>query len=169
MTKLSSFMIVITAFILITACNSSTENKTAGATESKDTPAFDLAAAKASIDAMNAKVGESFRKKDSVAIASYYTDDATMLPPNSDPVKGAGILSAWGAFCNMGISDLKLMADEVSGNGDQLAEVGHYEMVGADGKTADKGKYLVIWKPVDGGWKLHRDIWNSSMPAPPAK
>jgi len=28
----------------------------------------------------------------------------------------------------------------------------------------DQGKYIVIWKQVEGEWKLHRDIWNTSMP-----
>jgi hypothetical protein len=30
----------------------------------------------------------------------------------------------------------------------------------------DEGKYIVIWKQVEGQWKLHRDILNSSRPAP---
>ena len=28
----------------------------------------------------------------------------------------------------------------------------------------DSGKFIVIWKQEGGQWKLHRDIWNSSMP-----
>jgi hypothetical protein len=37
-----------------------------------------------------------------------------------------------------------------------------------DGKVLDKGKYIVIWKKEDGTWKLHRDIWTTSVPpAPP--
>jgi ketosteroid isomerase-like protein len=35
------------------------------------------------------------------------------------------------------------------------------------GKVVDRGKYIVIWKREQGQWKLHRDIWNTSMP--PAK
>jgi ketosteroid isomerase-like protein len=30
----------------------------------------------------------------------------------------------------------------------------------------DRGKYIVVWKDEGGKWKLHRDIWNSSLPAP---
>jgi ketosteroid isomerase-like protein len=29
----------------------------------------------------------------------------------------------------------------------------------------DQGKYIVIWKQDGGQWKLHRDIFNSSLPA----
>ncbi|MDH5788253.1 MAG: hypothetical protein OEZ40_08185 [Candidatus Bathyarchaeota archaeon] len=28
----------------------------------------------------------------------------------------------------------------------------------------EKGKYISIWKHTASGWKLHRDIWNSSLP-----
>jgi ketosteroid isomerase-like protein len=30
----------------------------------------------------------------------------------------------------------------------------------------DTGKYVVVWKRVGGRWKLLRDIWNTSRPAP---
>jgi hypothetical protein len=29
----------------------------------------------------------------------------------------------------------------------------------------DNGKYVVIWKQKGDRWKLHPDIWNSSLPA----
>jgi ketosteroid isomerase-like protein len=170
MTKLFNQLIILTAVIFLAACNTaSTDAKTDETTGAKETTSFDLAAAKSSIESMNAKFSESFRKKDSAAIASYYSDDARMLPPNSEPVSGPGIVSLWGAFIGMGFIDLKLMTDDVSGNQDQLAETGHYELVGAGNKVMDKGKYVVVWKPVNGGWKLYRDIWNSSMPAAPSK
>jgi hypothetical protein len=30
----------------------------------------------------------------------------------------------------------------------------------------DEGKYVVVWKRVGGQWKLHRDIWTSSVRGP---
>lgn len=169
MKKLFNRLTVVTTVLFMVACNTApTDNKTAETTASDKTN-FDLASAKSSIEAMNVKFSESFKKGDSAAIASYYADDAWMLPPNSELVKGVGIVSLWGSFIRMGLKDLKLMTDEVSGNQDQLAETGHYELYGADNKMMDKGKYVVVWKPVNGGWKLYRDIWNSSMPAAPSK
>jgi len=32
--------------------------------------------------------------------------------------------------------------------------------------VADRAKYVVVWKKVGGQWLLHRDIWNTSQPAP---
>ena len=34
------------------------------------------------------------------------------------------------------------------------------------GRSSTSGKYIVVWKRDGGQWKLHRDIWNTSMPAP---
>jgi hypothetical protein len=51
--------------------------------------------------------------------------------------------------------------------GDTAHEVGQYELLDAAGKTLDRGKYVVLWKKEGGRFKLHRDIWTTSMP--PAK
>jgi ketosteroid isomerase-like protein len=33
----------------------------------------------------------------------------------------------------------------------------------ADGSHADHGKFIAVWKNVDGEWKIVHDIFNSSM------
>jgi ketosteroid isomerase-like protein len=45
-------------------------------------------------------------------------------------------------------------------------EVSKYTLQGEGDQVLDTGKYVVIWKQEDGQWKLHCDIFNSSMPAP---
>ena len=69
----------------------------------------------------------------------------------------------------MGVKDFNLFADDLAGNKDQLVETGRYEIYDAQNKMLDKGKYVVVWKPVNGEWKLFRDIFNSDVPAAPAK
>jgi ketosteroid isomerase-like protein len=32
-----------------------------------------------------------------------------------------------------------------------------------EGKHLDHGPYVTFYKKTDGGWKIYRDIWNSSM------
>jgi len=61
---------------------------------------------------------------------------------------------------------VKLEIIEVEGHGDTAIEVGKYTLSGEAGQVLDRGKYIIIFKQVDGQWKLHRDIFNSSMPAP---
>ena len=36
-----------------------------------------------------------------------------------------------------------------------------------DKVSAEKGKFIVVWKEENGKWKMHRDIWNSDAPPPP--
>ena len=170
MKKSLNQLIIAATAIFMAACNTaSTDSKTAETTGTKESPAFDLATAKSSIEADNVKFIEDFKKGDSAAVAAHYAEDAWILPPNSEPIKGNGIAAFWGSFIRMGVKDFKLMTDDVAGNEDQLAETGRYEIYGAENKLLDKGKYVVVWKPVNGSWKLYRDILNTSMPATPAK
>ncbi len=64
----------------------------------------------------------------------------------------------------MGLKQAKLETVEVEGYENFAIEVGKYTLLGADGRVADAGKYVVIWKTERGNWKLHRDIWNTSQP-----
>ena len=54
---------------------------------------------------------------------------------------------------------------ETTGCGETAYEVGKYTLLGRGGQTLDSGKYVVIWRQEDGQWKLHRDIFNTSLPA----
>ena len=38
-------------------------------------------------------------------------------------------------------------------------------MSGPDGELADRGKFIEIWRLVDGEWKITNDIFNSDLPA----
>lgn len=160
--KLNS-MVAVIMLISMTVCNNASAQEKKVKIKTKES--FDLTAAKTAIEATNAKFSEAFRKGDSVAIASLYTSDGWMLPPNSEPIKSEGIAGAWGSFIRMGVKDLKLMTDEVLGSQDQLTEIGRYEIVDNQDKVVDSGKYIVVWKPVNGTWKLYRDMWSSNMPA----
>ena len=59
--------------------------------------------------------------------------------------------------------------------GDVAVEEGTFTLsyAGADGKPIDDtGKYIVVWKKTDQGWKVVRDIFNTDLPpasAPAAK
>ena len=94
-------------------------------------------------------------------------DNGQILPPNSDFVTGKQAIQAfWQGAMDMGIKSVKIELVEVEGHGDTAIEVGKYTLSGEAGQVLDTGKYIVILKQVDGQWKLHREIFNSSMPAP---
>jgi uncharacterized protein (TIGR02246 family) len=113
----------------------------------------------------NEKFMTAFNQGDAVALAALYTEDGKILPPNGDFVVGKeAIQSFWQSLVDMGIKKAKLEVIEVEGLGNTAIEVSKYTMYGAEGQPLDNGKYIVIWKKVDGQWKLHRDIFNSSLP-----
>ena len=130
----------------------------------------DIAQVRKAIENGNLKFGEAVRQGDGAAIAALYTDDATLLPPNSEMIKGKpGIEAFWKGGLGMGIKDAVLTTVEVLGMGDLACEIGKYALkIQPAGQAAleDNGKYTVIWKTqADGSWKLHVDIWNTNMPA----
>ena len=113
------------------------------------------------------KLAAAFNRGDAAGIAALYTENGQFLPPNSDPVTGRQAIQAtFQGLMDMGIKTVKLETTEVEGYGDTASEVGRYTLEGEGGQVLDQGKFLIIWKQEAGQWKLHRDMINTSMPAP---
>ena len=128
-------------------------------------PQEDIAKIQETIVAANAKFMEAFNNGDAAGVAASYTEDGQLLPGNSDFVTGTqAIQNFWQGVMDMGIKSGKLETIEVGGIGKIAYEVGKYTLFAEGDQMLDQGKYIVIWKQVEGEWKLHRDIWNTSMP-----
>jgi uncharacterized protein (TIGR02246 family) len=101
------------------------------------------------------------------SLAALYTTDGQIMPPNTEAVAGHPALEAlFRSFWNEGYTVIELETVEAEGSGDIAYEVGKYTLSGEAGKVPDHGKYIVVWRKVDGHWKLHRDIFNSNVPSP---
>ena len=110
--------------------------------------------------------------KDLDKTISYYSADASVLPPNAaiattkeeikkiwqDMLASPGFVISW-----------KATKVKVAKSGDLGFVSGTYELTMNDtsGKpVADKGKYVEVWeKRADGKWKCGTDTWNSDLPA----
>jgi ketosteroid isomerase-like protein len=57
-----------------------------------------------------------------------------------------------------------LTTEDVTGFGSYAVETGKWVATSADGKHLDHGQYMTFYQKADGGWKIYRDTWNSSMP-----
>jgi len=124
--------------------------------------------ARAAIEAGNRAFEAAMRKGDGAAVAALYTAQAQLLPFGSDVVSGTpAIAKFWQGVIDSGIGGGSLKTLEVESHGGTAHEVGSYALQDKAGKALDHGKYVVIWKQEGGRWKLHRDIWTSSVP--PAK
>lgn len=127
--------------------------------------AFDKQKSQAFIDSVNHKISEQFAAGDSVGLASHYWQDAELLLPNSEAIKGNALIASWGAMTRSGIKEFTFTTTDLTGDSEYLIETGTYEMKDARQTLIDKGKYVVIWQQRNGEWKLYRDIGNTSLPA----
>ena len=106
-------------------------------------------------------------------IVSFYTDDASMLPPNMPIATGKqAIRGVWaGLLGNPGFSaSWDSTKAEAALSGDVAYDIGTYQLTMNDpqGKPmSDHGKYLVVWKKQpDGKWKAAADMFSSDLPLP---
>ena len=106
------------------------------------------------------------RDHDAPAVSMLYTADGAMMAPGAPIAQGQPALeTAWGGLMQMPGFGLTFEADEivVASGGDMALDRGTYELSldGPDGATKDIGKYVVVWRNVDGQWKVAADIFNS--------
>jgi uncharacterized protein (TIGR02246 family) len=108
---------------------------------------------------------EAFNGHDANAVAELYTQDAVFLPPNEPAVFGRDAIAATHAEL-FATGDYKIDIEPLETVIDgQLAYVaGRYRMWTDDGTLVDRGKYIEIWRPINGEWLISRDIYNSSIP-----
>ena len=119
------------------------------------------------ISASNKAFMEAFGKGDAAGVANLYTKAGSVLPPNSEVIGGIeAIRRFWQGAMDMGIKGAKLETVDLEVYQGAAWEAGNYTLTGAKGEVMDRGKYIVVWKDEGGKWKLHRDIWNSSLPTP---
>ena len=118
----------------------------------------------AAIVAANENFMATFNRGDAAGMGDLYTENGQLLPTGSDFITGKmAIQTFWQGAMDMGITTAKLETVEVEGHGDTAIEIGKYTLSGEAGNVMDSGKYVVILKQEGGQWKLHRDIWNSSL------
>lgn len=149
---------LLLATILLISC----ENKT------ESSAAFDVESLKIELQTYNDEFAATISKKDSVGFGNLYAADAVRMYPNRPELVGkAQIVSDFSFAVNNGISAGKLTTKDVMGDGNLIVEVGVYELFGTDGAQLDKGKFISLFKRVDGKLVSFRDIWNSDSPAAP--
>jgi ketosteroid isomerase-like protein len=85
------------------------------------------------------------------------------MAPGAEPVSGSSAIQALFAADLKQGAKFTLAQEDVVGSGDYIVETGKWVATSADGKHLDHGSFVTLFKKVDGGWKIYRDTWNSSM------
>ena len=148
-------LIIFFIFLFIISC------------ESKST--FDINKARSHIDEQNKKYMKFYNNGDASGVADLHVDDALVMPPNIDLVKGKDAINkVISDEISAGATDLVFTTLDMYGNEDYVTEVGRYSLNTKDNDKIimnDSGKYVVLWKHISkNNWLMKADIWNSDLP-----
>jgi len=116
------------------------------------------------IRALSNSFESTFSISDLTKIAEFYTENGMLLPSGFDFVRGKqDIKEFWQSAIDMGIKYIKIDIIEVEQHNDTAIEMSNYTLSNSDNQVIDAGKGIVIRKNIGDAWKMHRDIWNSSI------
>jgi ketosteroid isomerase-like protein len=158
------------SLMLTLGCTSKTSSPGDNGDDSDRTAgsAFSLGEAKNIIQEKRTQFTQSHITCDTAFLNSIFTDDAKVFAPGSDVVVGrkaiAHLNTQWVGY---NIKEFREESIALYGNEDYLVDEGTYFMRYGDDDVVEKGKYINIWKQVNGYWKIHSNIWNSSMAETP--
>ena len=123
--------------------------------------------------AADSSVSAAIKARDAQRTASFYADDAVIMPVAEAIVAGRpAILEEWRhVFGIPGFdNNSRVVASAVSASDDLGYTRGTYEspMLDTDGKQAvERGKWVSVWRrDAEGNWRIIIDIFNTDVPPP---
>ena len=123
------------------------------------------------IEAINTQWVRAFERGDFQSMQTLFTPDSVLLSPNEPAVEGSEavveVWKSWADFNNVAIAWGANRID-ISSSGDMAYDYGWYTFAfdSEDGRVENKGKHIVVWKKIDGTWKVAADIFNTDLPLP---
>lgn len=135
-------------------------------------PQIDVAAETEALRARSEAIVAAERAQDVEASLAFWAPDAVAQPAGAPQVQGHDAIRAlYGQFFDTGM--LKAFEGttshlEVSRGGDIGYEYGvnRFIFAGPEGDLLDVGKYLAVWKKLDGEWFVAALAFTSDAPAP---
>lgn len=150
MKKVSSLSLIM--LILIVSCAPKAEK-----------PQVDFKAEEQTIRSISMQWMELRNNKDASGLAALFADDAVLIRQNQQPI---GPVAIQNYFTERMGSNPKAKINwtinrvEIATSGDLAIEYGSYKSInmGAEGTDEDFGKYVAIYRKVNGTWKVLYDI-----------
>lgn len=156
MKSVAIILLVLTLGLLLSAC-----------TDKSTEADFYLASARDIIVLKNQAFARAHVTGEVEVINDYFTKDAKVFLPNSEVVTGSEEIAELNEqYVEYGITAFREETTALYGDEELLVEEGRYFMTYGEDGIVENGKYINIWKQENGDWKVHSNIWNSSMPAP---
>jgi uncharacterized protein (TIGR02246 family) len=136
-------------------------------------PAVDTKAEEQVIRQLDDQWNAAVQKKDPEANVAFYATDGVAMWPDAPAAKGTdAIRKAWTEILKAPNLQLSFAPEDItiSQAGDLATDVGWVkaEMDTPQGHVKEDAKYLVVWKKVNGAWKVQYDTFNSNAPMAPA-
>lgn len=130
------------------------------------TPAVDGRSASASlrseIEGINRQLEAAFNRKDMLAVASYYVDDARLVGPRGQEIRGRAAIDAYWLGVR-GPKSWRLEAFDIGGSRDEAYQYGRSTLVqeGTAGDRTSVADFVVIWKRgSDGRLRMALDFYH---------
>lgn len=137
-------------------------------------PAVNVGEVESAIRATDAQWLATVKTRNAEKSASFWSDDASIFPPDAAPIIGKQAIRAYvaGAFASPDFSiDWKTDKVVVALSGDMAYSTGSdvFTFRTPDHKlVTEHTNGVVVWKKqADGSWKAAIDIWNAEKPPTP--
>jgi uncharacterized protein (TIGR02246 family) len=135
----------------------------------------DLKSDEQAIRSLSMKWLEFTKKHDATACAALFADDGVEYNMNKEPSVGPAAVKK--EFIEMQEKYPKEEVNwstervELAASGDLAVEYGKYDVkgIGKNGTDTDQGKYVTIYRKVNGSWKVAADIGTSTKPVVSSK
>lgn len=109
----------------------------------------------------------AFNAKDAARLASLYAADGVVMPPGAPMARGPRAIQAmFQQQMDAGVTlKLEPMAGSIAGGIGYEAGTSTVTIGGANGRPAvtSHGKYVVVYRKVNGQWKMAYDIFNDDQ------
>jgi uncharacterized protein (TIGR02246 family) len=170
MKKQTSPLFAVAILALTLSFSSCTETKS----DETETVAEMVAEAAPDMDAIKSKIQE---RENTFAVAqsagdvegliALFTDDAISMGNDQEALVGKEAIRAdmeASAAKRVAGNTVSFEVSEVLGSEDLVTEIGFSIDKNATGEVISKGKYMAIWKKVNGEYLVYRDIYNYDAP-----
>ena len=164
MSRFKSVIVVVCSAALLAGCTKVPDAQSDQVAEVKSE-----ASGAQEIRTANARWLQLISNKDAAGIAQLYAEDGVALPQNDKAAVGPQAIGQWWArqMKTPGYA-LTFGTDQLvfSTSGDMALDRGWYRFSaqGPNGSINDTGKYIVVWRKIDGEWKVAADIFNTDLP-----